>query len=243
MSRVYNKSFVTNFLAIFVLVVGISFPWFINTKWWWLGIYIKNSGLFALSGAFTNWLAVFMLFEKVPLLYGSGVIPNNFEQFKSAIRIMIIDNFFTKENFNRLSLQSPQSEIDLEKIEPYINGDELFNALLESIAKSTFGPMINMLGGQKALETLRIPFTLILKEKIHKSIQKIDWHDLLASHTDYESMILKIESMIDTTLEEISPKQVKVLVEKMIKSHLGWLVVWGGVFGAVLGIISTIFLL
>ncbi|MCU7375947.1 hypothetical protein PEC18_35415 [Paucibacter sp. O1-1] len=33
-------------------------------------------GLFALSGAITNWLAIHMLFEKVPGLYGSGVVPS-----------------------------------------------------------------------------------------------------------------------------------------------------------------------
>jgi uncharacterized membrane protein YheB (UPF0754 family) len=29
------------------------------------------------------------------------------------------------------------------------------------------------------------------------------------------------------------------MVQKMIKEHLGWLVVWGGVFGGVIGVISA----
>jgi len=63
-----NKSVITNGLAILVVITGLI---------------IKNElvltiGLFALSGAITNWLAIHMLFEKVPGLYGSGVIPARF---------------------------------------------------------------------------------------------------------------------------------------------------------------------
>ncbi|MDW2334446.1 DUF445 domain-containing protein, partial [Vibrio sp. 1069] len=32
---------------------------------------------------------------------------------------------------------------------------------------------------------------------------------------------------------------VKEMVQRMIKEHLGWLVVWGGVFGGLIGVIST----
>ena len=53
------------------------------------------AGLFALSGGLTNWLAIHMLFEKVPLLYGSGVIPNRFEDFKNGIKNLIMNEFFS----------------------------------------------------------------------------------------------------------------------------------------------------
>ena len=46
---------------------------------------IKAIGFFALSGALTNWIAIHMLFERVPFLYGSGIIPNRFEEFKESI--------------------------------------------------------------------------------------------------------------------------------------------------------------
>jgi Na+/H+ antiporter NhaD/arsenite permease-like protein len=35
---------------------------------------------------------------------------------------------------------------------------------------------------------------------------------------------------------------VKELVQNMIKEHLGWLVIWGAVFGGLIGLISTIIL-
>ena len=42
-----------------------------------------------------------MLFERVPLLYGSGVIPTRFEEFKSGIKQLIVQEFFSREHIER----------------------------------------------------------------------------------------------------------------------------------------------
>jgi uncharacterized membrane protein YheB (UPF0754 family) len=93
-----NKSFVTNLVALIITVVGISIA----------DQHIKNIGFYALSGALTNWIAIYMLFEKIPFLYGSGIIPNKFESFKLAIKKMIMEQFFSAEN-----------------LEKFLNGDDI----------------------------------------------------------------------------------------------------------------------
>jgi hypothetical protein len=32
---------------------------------------------------------------------------------------------------------------------------------------------------------------------------------------------------------------VKEIMQQMIRDHLGWLVVWGGVFGGLIGLVTT----
>ena len=90
MTNILNKSFLTNLTAILIIVASYLFP----TE----SDLIKPIGFFALSGAITNWLAIHMLFEKVPFLYGSGVIPNRFDEFKFAIKDLMMRQFFTQEN-------------------------------------------------------------------------------------------------------------------------------------------------
>ncbi|MEE2753827.1 MAG: DUF445 domain-containing protein, partial [Candidatus Latescibacterota bacterium] len=85
-----KKSLATNLLSVACIAAGFFSPVH--------NVLILTVGLFATSGAITNWLAVHMLFEKVPLLYGSGVIPNRFEEFKAAIHNLIMGQFFTMEN-------------------------------------------------------------------------------------------------------------------------------------------------
>ena len=62
MKQRFNKSFVTNALSVLIIVIGYISP--VQAE------LIKSIGFFALSGAITNWLAIYMLFEKVPFLYG-----------------------------------------------------------------------------------------------------------------------------------------------------------------------------
>ena len=70
-----KKSLLTNMTCVFGL--GLSFVLGPN------GNYIFEGSLFGLSGALTNWLAIHMLFEKVPGLYGSGIIPLRFNSLKT----------------------------------------------------------------------------------------------------------------------------------------------------------------
>ena len=88
-----DKSLLTNLIALTIILLSLVSPHFQAP--------LFSIGIFALSGAITNWLAVHMLFERVPLLYGSGVIPNRFEAFRGAIKEMIMEQFFTRENVNR----------------------------------------------------------------------------------------------------------------------------------------------
>ena len=85
-----NKSLATSLIAVVLIGVGYVSPWHSDQ--------ILAVGLFATSGATTNWLAVHMFFEKVPGLYGSGVIPLRFEEFKAGIYTLIMEQFFTRES-------------------------------------------------------------------------------------------------------------------------------------------------
>ncbi|MDP3331510.1 MAG: hypothetical protein Q8S55_05885 [Methylococcaceae bacterium] len=93
MKKLFNKSFVTNFISVLIIAIGYVCP--VQQE------LVKSIGFFALSGAITNWLAIYMLFEKVPLLYGSGVIPNRFEEFKFSIKQLMMQQFFTVENIEQ----------------------------------------------------------------------------------------------------------------------------------------------
>jgi len=93
MNKFLNKSFITNFLSVVIIGIGYISP--IQQE------LIKSIGFFALSGAITNWLAIYMLFEKIPFLYGSGIIPNKFEEFKLSIKQLMMHQFFTVKNIEK----------------------------------------------------------------------------------------------------------------------------------------------
>jgi len=232
-----NKSFMTNLIAL--LLVGISFAIPVYKE------FFLYTGLFALSGALTNQLAIHMLFEKVPFLYGSGVIVERFETFKSAIKNLIMNEFFTKEQLEKFFVNE-EKKIDLEPIIEETDFTPAFDALSKTVMESSFGGMLGMFGGESALNALKDPFTCKLKSAVIKIVRSNAFNDTLQQHLQSSSlnddMIKSIEKVIDARLNELTPQMVKEIVQKMIREHLDWLVVWGGVFGGLIGLLSSFIL-
>ncbi|MFA0264350.1 DUF445 domain-containing protein [Vibrio cyclitrophicus] len=229
-----NKSVLTNVIALALLVAGYATA----------NQYLLYAGLFAFSGAITNWLAIHMLFEKVPGLYGSGVIPARFEEFKAAIKQLMMEQFFTESNIDRfLSSEMTGKSLNLEPVIKKIDFNPAFDSLVHVIENSQFGGMLAMVGGTEALQPMKAPFV----EKMQESVIEISKSDSVknAIKDELESPAMmdeikeNIEAIIDQRLNELTPKLVKEMVQTMIKKHLGWLVVWGGVFGGLIGLISA----
>ena len=233
-----NKSFITNLIALLLILVGYLFA----------SNPVMAVGLFAFSGAVTNWLAVHMLFEKVPGIYGSGVIPLNFESFKSAIKDMMMQQFFTQENIDRFLSDSknPVSHFDLAPVLARIDFSPAFDRLVEVIMASSFGGMLGMFGGKDALLPLREPFVENLQASLIEISESETFRELLQQEIDQpevqHEINQRISQIIDARLAELTPQMVKEIVRDMIKKHLGWLVVWGGVFGGIIGLASSLLL-
>ena len=232
---IINKSLLTNLIAI--ILIALSFA--IVSEY---SSFFLFSGLFALSGAITNQLAIHMLFEKVPFLYGSGVIPSRFEAFKEAIKNLMMNEFFTREQLETF-FESEEKKINLEPIIEETNFAPAFDALSKTVMESSFGGMLGMFGGESALDALREPFSNKMKSAVIKIVNSDTFNATLTSHMQSSSlnddMLASIESVIDSRLDELTPQMVKEIVQKLIKEHLSWLVVWGGVFGGFIGLISS----
>ena len=232
-----NKSDITNIITVLIMAYGYSNG---NDT-------IFMVGLFALSGAVTNTLAIHMLFEKVPFLYGSGVIESKFSQFKLSIHNLLMHQFFTRENLTRFfeeEVSSAKKTIDFEKILNKTDFSLAYESLKESVMQSSFGGMLGMFGGESALEPLREPFTKKLQASIISISSTQEFQeivsDALKSENLSEDIYNKLSCIVDVRLEELTPAMVKEIVQDMIKEHLGWLVIWGAVFGGLIGLVSTL---
>ena len=231
-----NKSNMTNIISLIVTILGYAIH---NDTVFMIGV-------FAFSGAITNSLAIHMLFERVPFLYGSGVIESKFSQFKISIHNLIMNQFFTQEHLTRFfqtEVNSAKKTIDFEKILNKTDFSPAYESLKEAVMQSSFGGMLGMFGGESALEPLREPFTKKLQASIIKisasdAFQEVV-NDALKSEDLSKDVYEKLSKIVNTRLEELTPKMVKEIIQEMIKEHLGWLVIWGAVFGAVIGYASS----
>lgn len=218
-----NKSLTTNLVALAIICASYLSPKYNEI--------IYQTGLFALSGGITNWLAIHMLFEKVPFFYGSGVIPSRFEEFKLGIKQLVMTEFFTPKNIDVFIEQQTQAlSTDISNM---IDFNRVFDGLVEAIENSSMGSMLTMLGGRKALQPLKEPVSLKLQE-ILSEIKEVKSLETGKKNLG-SSLITQVEQLIDQRLDELTPGQVKNIIQAMIRKHLGWLVVWGGAVGGCIG--------
>jgi len=219
-----NKSLITNLISIFIILIGFLYRDDLS--------FILLVGVFALSGSITNWLAIHMLFDKVPFLYGSGVILDRFDDIKLGIKNLILKELFSADQIEKFILDNKQKASG--GIIDKIDFDRVFIGLVESIEGSQLGGMLAMIGGRKALEPLKDPFVKKLKVIIEDFIK-----DNSGNNNSTDELLLKIENILDARLADLSPNEIKNIIQKMIREHLGWLVVWGGFFGGLLGLIFS----
>ena len=157
-----------------------------------------------------------MLFEKVPLLYGSGAIVNRFEQIKLAIKKLLITEFFNEQNLQTFIDANPKTNI-LESID----FENIFKQLVEAIMTSSVGSILSMVGGEKALAPIKTPVIDKLQD-ISKDLLQLSGNDEMRLNIASEA-----EKIIDKRLAELKPNDIKIIMQNIIKKHLGWLVVWG----------------
>ena len=239
-----NMSLVTNLVSVGLIGVGYAIP-----SSFPIANPIRQIGLYATSGAITNWLAIYMLFQRIPGLYGSGVIPGRFQEFKLGIRNLIMNEFFTREqveSFFHSHSESSKLTLDPAPILNIVDYNAMFEQLVKAVLASPFGGMLGMFGGPKALEPLRQPF----EENIRQGIQSVVSSPLLGKAIETsinlpnrsEEIVAKVEAIVQKRLNELTPAMVKDIVQEMIREHLGWLVVWGGVLGGLIGLVASLIL-
>lgn len=189
-------------------------------------IWVLSLGLFAAAGGITNWAAIKMLFDKIPYVKGSGIIPARFKEIREVVKGVIMKNFFDEVYLGRY-FKDQILAVDLEeKLETFLKSDNMVKLL-----QAVFGDDAQML-----LPMIQ-PYALKTGKKMAPLIKmKIREMDLVE---DLKAVRNQIDAMLTKKMEELTPMKVKALLEEIMRKHLFWLVVWGNIFGGLLGVLSA----
>jgi len=242
--RFFNKGNNSNLFTFLIMITGILLRAFLGHENVFAK-YILAFGIFGFAGGITNWLAIKMLFDKIPLLYGSGVIPQQFKEIRQTIKDVILDTFFDPKFLDKYVSQKAgqfTSSLNLEeKIKQMLESpivDQIIDEKLIELGTRPEGMFLTMMGITPAsLKPMIKPFVLGMGADIGP---------LLLNNFDISKIFNisklrgEIDSLMTTKLQELTPEIVKKLMEQVIRTHLGWLIVWGNIFGSFIGIVSTV---
>ncbi|MBM4222715.1 MAG: hypothetical protein FJ161_02810 [Gammaproteobacteria bacterium] len=137
-------------------------------------------GLYGLSGSVTNTLALWMIFEKVPGIWKSGMIEQNFPHFQSNLKETLIEHLFSK----------PVTK-------EHINWDYqvLAKKLHPRLAASSIGMLVQLMSMEQFTQLLK---DLQLENIVLEGMDRAYWDHYLAkqiatlSPADVKDLIWKI---------------------------------------------------
>ncbi len=131
--------------------------------------------------------------------------------------------------------------MDLRPVVASLDYNRLFENLKKAILNSSLGGMLGMFGGASLLDNFRESFIEGMQAAILEEVGSPAFQEHLeAAAPSREALFKKVDILITKRLDELTPTMVKEIIEEMIRQHLGWLVLWGGVFGALMGLVSTL---
>jgi len=242
--RFFNKGNNSNIFTFLIMITGVLLRTFLGHGSV-VARYILSFGLFGFAGGITNWLAIKMLFDKIPLLYGSGVIPQQFKEIRQTIKDVILDTFFDPKFLDKYVSQKAgqfTSSLNLEeKIKQMLESpivDQIIDEKLIELGTRPEGMFLAMMGITPAsLKPMIKPFVLGMGADIGPML--LNNFDI-SKIFNISKLRGEIDALMTTKLQELTPEIVKKLMEQVIRTHLGWLIVWGNIFGSFIGILSTV---
>lgn len=174
------------------------------------------------------------------------MIPRQFKAIRRTVKETMMKTFFDEaylERYMRQRSKSLLASIDLgQKIADLLakpGTDEMLTTKFTELAAKPEGMMLNsmaqMFGGMSGLIPMVKPMLINFgKEMGAHFATNFDIMEVMS--------VAKVRNEIDALMEEklqlLTPELVKELMEEVIRSHLGWLIVWGNVFGGLIGVVS-----
>ena len=191
-----------------------------------------------------------MLFDRIPGMVGSGVIAA-YLAIRAAVKETVLRRSSTAFLEQRLaggartrrprrpSATSPAAA----RVVAAADFDANLAARLEAISATPEGMMLQTLaplfGGVDGLVPALKPMLGVFGEDMSAElVNRGLFKDVGATLVTVEVAHREIDVLMTARLEHLTPRMVKSLLEEVIRKHLGWLVVWGNVFGAIIGVLT-----
>merc|ERR1719235_143504 len=218
-----KRSEISTGITFFMLVVGLVLQVVLDDDTRKYN-FVLAIGVFGFAGGITNWLAVKMLFDKIPGLYGSGVIPMQYQSIRKTVKNEIMHTFFDEDYLKGYIAQRAPELLKRLNI-----GDRLMNVInapdfdtkmaakLEEISATPQGMLLAMvkpfMGGNLAgLVPMVKPPLVSIAAEVAKELTTIEQEgdgETVVELIPVDVVRGEIDALMTERLETLTPEVVK----------------------------------
>jgi len=213
-----------------------------KTVWDYTGRYMLSVGLFAFAGGITNFIAIQMLFYKIPGIYGSGVIEKRYKSIRRSMKDMILSTFFQPDFLNKYipqKLREAAAGADVEsKINAFLTseaGQAMLDEKIDQLGESPEGQLVDSMNIN--ISSFK-PFVKPVMISFLSDLGPTIMYNLIDPRKGGLNLV-KLRDELDRymceRMEEVTPQMMVDILYCVVLHYLGWLVVWGCIFGGIMG--------
>ena len=166
--------------------------------------------------------------------------PHRFREIRATIKDLIMTHFFGEEYLHRFFEQHGSQltggvslEKELTDLLASDQADEAIEAEIENLKQGPMGMMVTIAGN----DMLKVIIKQFMGGLVTR-VAPVAEARLRAKTVDVPALRGQVDRLLEEKLEELTPEIVKSMMERVIRDHLGWLIVWGNVFGAAIGLLA-----
>jgi hypothetical protein len=205
-----------------------------------VGRFLLSAGIFGLASACSNFLAVKVLLVTMFLSRHESVLQN-------SVRDIVMNIFFSKDRVEeqlvahvRKAMSTTSLMSTIQTILAHTRTQQLVRQYLDHILHYTKeGMMLSMLGVQKeALEPLLMPAVIATLSDLAPIVADIlEPSDVITPDAFLDAM----ERVVSHRTASLDVDDLKGIVSGVLSPHLSMLVLWGSLFGVVVGLFAEVF--
>eukprot|EP00731_Ephydatia_muelleri_P025983 Em0018g83a len=201
---------------------------------------IRSLGVFGFMGGVIIWIAVEMLFRRIPFLFGSGVLLRQYKSIRETISSIVIETLFDPAALRKYFSGKNKKVREMLRVDTKLG---LFNSQIvevvidQKISAILAGPdgfVLNMMGVNQ--DQLRLTMKTHARDFINEISPLVMEKLADPGLTDGVDLHEEAEKILGTKIGQLSSGKVRQLMAVMIRKHLSWLIVWGNILGATFGI-------
>ncbi|XP_064394866.1 uncharacterized protein LOC135342101 isoform X2 [Halichondria panicea] len=206
---------------------------------------VRAMGVFGFLGGVTNWIAVEMLFRSIPYVIGTGIIAKGYKEIRQTIVNVVVNTLFDPIGIRQYFSSKKKGMRPMLHLETHFASlldSEVANRIVEmkidAALKRPEGFILSMMGVDlsELKKTLSRHIRSFITEISPTIVDKMEVSGL----QDGVGLQAEVEKILEERVSELSSVKVNQLIAVMIRKHLSWLIVWGNVLGALVGLVAEV---